>query len=119
MNSLNTPQAVLEQIAQISPLERGKLCVMREGPNGPYYSHQTWDDGKNVTRYVPRDQVPALQQALDGYQRFQSLVTQYVQLMEEQSRAARIAGVKKNEPGPNLRLAQEQEIQQIIHRFQA
>ena len=95
MNITITPQFLLQQIAQIQHLERGKLCIMRQGPNGPYYNHQTWQNGKNVSRYVPQDQVPALREALAGYQQFQRLVEQYVQLMLEQSRAERTAGSKK------------------------
>ena len=41
-------------------MERGKLCAFGHRPNGPYYNHhhhQTWEDGKNVSRYVAADQV--------------------------------------------------------------
>ena len=55
MNSSPTPHSVLKQIAQIHHMERGKLCLLREGPNGAYYNHQTWQGGKNVCRYVPQD----------------------------------------------------------------
>ena len=48
MNTPITPQALLHQIAQIPQLERGKLCIIRQGPNGPYYNHQTWENGKNI-----------------------------------------------------------------------
>lgn len=100
MNITITPQFLLQEIAQIQHLERGKLCIIRQGPNGPYYNHQTWEKGKNVSRYVSQDQVPALREALAGYQQFQSLVEQYVQLMLEQSRAERTAGSKKKNPPP-------------------
>ena len=100
MNTSPTPEFLLQQIAQIQPLERGKLCIIRHGPNGPYYNHQTWEKGKNVSRYVPPDQVPALQLAIAGYERLQSLVEQYVQLMEQKSRAERAAGAKKKTRRP-------------------
>ena len=61
MNAKITPQSLLQQIAQIQHMERGKLCVLREGPEGPYYNHQSWENGKNVSHYVPQDQVPAFQ----------------------------------------------------------
>jgi len=100
MNASITPESLLEQIAQIYPLERGKLCILRKGPNGPYYNHQTWDAGKNVSRYVPRDQVSALQKGIAGYERFETLVEQYVRLMEQKSRTDRAAGIKKkSQPG--------------------
>jgi hypothetical protein len=95
MNISITPESLLQQMAQIQRLERGKLCIIRQGPNGPYYNHQLWENGKNVSRYVPQDQVPALQQAMAGYEQLQTLMDQYVQLMEQKSRAERAAGVKK------------------------
>ena len=100
MNTPITPQVLLHQIAQLPHLERGKLCILRQGPNGPYYNHQTWENGKNVSRYVPRDQVPAIQEAIDGYHQFQDLTEQYVKTMIEKTRAERSSGAKKK-PRPN------------------
>lgn len=101
MNTPITPQALLHQIAQLQHLERGTLCILRQGPNGPYYNHQTWEHGKNVSRYVPQDQVPAVREAIAGYQQFQTLVEQYVQLMVQKTRGERTAGLKKKPPPPN------------------
>lgn len=95
MNAQITPQSLLQQIAQLQQMERGKLCVLRQGPQGPYYNHQTWENGKNVSRYVPRDDVPALQQAIAGYEQFQSLTDQYAQMIIERTRAERASGLKK------------------------
>jgi len=100
MNTPLTPDSLLQQIAQIQHMERGKLCVMRQGPQGPYYSHQTWEGGKNLSRYVPREQAPALQAAIAGYQQFQQLTGQYAQLVIENSRAERAAGAKKKKTPP-------------------
>jgi hypothetical protein len=100
MNTSLTPESLLQQIAQIQALERGRLCIIRQGPNGPYYNHQTWENGKNVSRYIPPDQVAALQQAIAGYERLQTLMDQYVQLMEQKSRAERAAGAKKKTRRP-------------------
>ena len=95
MNNPITSQSLLRQIAQIQQMERGTLCVTRHGPEGPYYNHQTWEDGKNVSRYVPRDQVPAVREAMEGYKQFQGLVEQYVQLIVYKSRAERQTSLKK------------------------
>lgn len=76
------------QIAGIRRMERGTLCRMREGPSGPYYNHQTWKKGRNVVRYVPRDCVPDLQTALDGYRRFLRLVDAYADCIIRKTRAA-------------------------------
>ena len=98
MNASIKPQKLLHQIAQIQHLERGKLSIIRQGPHGPYYNHQTWEDGKKVCRYVPKDQVPALQEAIDGYQQFQTLVQQYVQLVIQKSRTERAMVLTKKTP---------------------
>ena len=90
-----TPESLLQQIAQIQLLERGTVSINRQGPNGPYYNHQVWEDGKNVSHYVPKEQVEALQQAIAGYEKFQGLVEQYVLVMEQKSLAQRQGSKKK------------------------
>ena len=53
--------SLLEQIAQIQSMERGKLSVIKESASGPFYKLQARENGKNLTRYIPREQVPAVQ----------------------------------------------------------
>jgi len=95
MNSNPTPQSLLNEIAQIQRLDRGTVSVLRQGPQGPYYNHQCYERGRNTSRYVPAEQVPDLQAAIDGYHRVQELMAQYVQLLVEKTRAERAAGAKK------------------------
>jgi hypothetical protein len=95
MNTNPTPQSVLQDIAQVQRMERGTLNVIRHGPTGPYYNHQCYEGGRNVSRYVPQEQVGEVKEAIDGYRRFQELTQQYVQLMVEKTRAERDTGVKK------------------------
>jgi hypothetical protein len=95
MNPSITPQTLLQQIAQISHLEPGKLCVIRQGPEGPYYKLQCRESGKNLTRYVSRDQAPLVAAHTANYERFQSLVAAYVALVASQTRAERESGFKK------------------------
>ena len=96
MISKSTPQSVLQQIAQIQKIEKGTISVIREGPKGSYYNHQCYENGKNVSRYVPRDQVEEFKEGIEGYQRFQSLIEEYVHLMVEKTRAEREGVSKKN-----------------------
>ena len=100
MNSHPTPEAMLQQIAQIHHMDRGSVSIIRQGPQGPYHNHQCYEDGRNVSRYVPAEQIPELKEAIQGYRRFQDLVEQYVQLVVERTRAERRAGVKKKTPPP-------------------
>ena len=95
MNSKSTPKSLLNDIAQIQHLDRGTVSVLRQGPQGPYYNHQCYENGRNVSRYVPPEQVPELQAAIDGYRQVQELMAKYVQLMVEKTRAQRAAGAKK------------------------
>ena len=101
MNTKRTPESILQDIAQIQRLDRGTLNVIRQGPEGPYYNHQCYENGRNVSRYVPGPQVAELKEAIEAYRRFQQLVEQYVQLMVEMTRAERQAGLKKKTPRRN------------------
>jgi len=90
-----TSAQILQQIAQIQRMEPGKLCVMRQGPNGPYYNLQCREDGRTLTRYVPLDQVPLVQAHTQNYETFQALVAEYAQGIIEETRQERAAGIKK------------------------
>lgn len=100
MNQPPTPQSLLQQMAQIHRMEPGKLCVIRQGPAGPYYNLQCRQNGKTVTRYVPRDQAELVAVHTANYERFQALVAQYAALVAERTRAEREAGSKKKTSPP-------------------
>lgn len=72
-------------------MERGALCRMREGKSGPLYNHQTWENGRNVVRYVPRERAAELRQAIAGYRRFMKLTQSYADLIIGQTRAKQAA----------------------------
>jgi hypothetical protein len=89
------PAQLLNQILQIPRMERGKLTLMRQGPQGPYFKLQAWEHGRNLSRYVSRDQAEAVQEALDGYHRYRELTEQYAQAIINQTRAQLAAQSKK------------------------
>ena len=61
-----------------------------------------YSDGKlKVLVFDGKSATPELEQAIEGYRRFQELVKQYVQLRVEQTRAERQAGSKKRARSPN------------------
>ena len=95
------PAQLLQQMAQIQTMERGKLSVLRESADGPFYKLQAWENGKNVTRYIPRDQAAAVQEALQGYAQFQELTEEYARQMIDKTRAEIAAGSKKKTPPRN------------------
>jgi hypothetical protein len=98
MNPLNKQQ-ILQQIAAIPAMERGKLSAYsfkdRPGAAGPYHKLQHWQDGKNHTRYVSADELPAVASALAGHAQYQQLTEQYAQLVIAETRQ-HIAGSKKS-----------------------
>jgi uncharacterized protein DUF6788 len=96
----STPQSLLKQISQIQRMEPGRLCVMGQGPNGPYYNLQCREQGKTLSRYVPGDQCAVVAEHTANYRRFQGLVEQYAALVVAQTRAEREAGAKKKSPRP-------------------
>ena len=98
MNEPNK-QRILQQIASIPAMERGKLSAYsfneRAGVAGPYYKLQHWEEGKNHTRHVPAEELPAMEAALAGYNQYQQLTRQYADVVIGETRQ-KIAGAKKN-----------------------
>jgi|SRR6185436_6584796 len=90
-----SPASILKQITQIQQMERGTVSIMRKTPAGELFNHQTWEKGKNHARYVPRDEVAPLQEAIEGYQLFKQLSEEYAQLIIDKTRAERAAQIKK------------------------
>ena len=93
MNTQPAPQSLLELISQISRMERGTISVLRQGP------HQCYENGRNVSRYVPQEQVPDLKAALAGYAQYRQLTEQYADLIIAETRAG-LAGSKKKQSHP-------------------
>lgn len=98
---MTTPQKqqILQQIAAIATMERGKLSSYsfkdRSGLTGPYHKLQHWQEGKNHTRYIPADELPAVQAALEGYAQYQQLTQQYADLVIAETRQNIAASKKK------------------------
>lgn len=91
----NLPQDILQQIASIDCMERGKLSVIERSSGRSYFNLQHREGGRNVTEYVPAEQVAQAQENIEAYRRFEELVGQYVDVISTQSRQARRSGFKK------------------------
>jgi hypothetical protein len=74
MKQTKKMRALLERMERIKRMERGTLCRMA---GRPYYNHQTWQNGRNVVRYVSKSEVAELKKDLDGYRRFAKLAELY------------------------------------------
>lgn len=75
MEPTSKMKRILQRMAEIEWMERGKLCRMT---GRPHYNHQTWRNGRNEVRYIPASEAPALEKAIEGYQLFIKLAEQYV-----------------------------------------
>ena len=95
--SLPEKTRLLEQIATIPAMERGKLSLHS---SGRHHKLQCWQEGKNHTRHVRADELPALQGALAGYAQYRKLTEQYADLVIEETRQNFAAAKKKSPSRP-------------------
>lgn len=95
-------QRLLNRMAKIERMERGKLCRMVDRP---HYNHQTWQDGRNVVRYVPDRELRLLQQAIAGYHEFMKLAEQYADEVIKRTRRERDMAFPKPHKPANRRRA--------------
>lgn len=91
----------LKELASITRMERGHLSVIRTGPDGqPYYNLQHRENGRNVTEYIPRNQLATVEQNIAAYEHFKVLIDEHVAEISEISRQERKADVKKKRRTP-------------------
>ncbi len=88
---------LLEQIAAIPAMERGKLS---RHSSGRHQKLQCWQGGKNHTRHVAADELPAVASALAGYAQYRQLTEQYADLVVQETRQNIAAAKKKNRSSP-------------------
>lgn len=90
---------ILGQLADLDTLERGTLAEeYRERPApdgrgtvrlGPYYKHQCWENGRNLSRRVPAAEVGSLRADLQNARRFDQLTSELSELAIQEGRARR------------------------------
>ncbi len=93
---------LLSGLAAISSMEKGKLCSCAHRPSSEdagYCRLQYRENGRNVSRHVTAAEVPALREAIDGYQRARELIEQYLDSIVAETRH-RLAGSKQKPPPP-------------------
>jgi hypothetical protein len=92
MTSLPARRAqLLTELAALDTMEYGSLRAEHRpkvggGSAGPYYQHQVWADGKNLSERIPAAAAPALAQAVANRQRAETLVAEYIALTVQQTR---------------------------------
>lgn len=76
---------LLDQMEGIDRMHEGRLSEEyrervvdgRTLQNGPYYKHQQWKDGKNVSRRVKADEAERLREGIEGMDQFKRLCEDY------------------------------------------
>lgn len=62
---------------RLSEEYRERVVDGRTLRNGPYYKHQQWKDGKNVSRRVKADEAERLREGIEGMDQFKRLCEDY------------------------------------------
>jgi hypothetical protein len=96
-----TRESILDQLDLLTAMARGTLAEeFREqpGPNGsgsirlgPYFKHQVWEGGRNLTTRVPAQRVDLLREHLQNGKRFDQLTAQLAALAIAEGTAQRAA----------------------------
>jgi hypothetical protein len=94
---------ILQQMEQIDRMEQGSLqtetrpSLRHAGQKqGPYFKHQVWEAGGNVTRRVPQEKAPALAEAIEGRKEFEKLAEQFIDATVAMTRSSISTDSKKN-----------------------
>jgi hypothetical protein len=91
---------ILEQMAALDTMESGSLkAEYRDSPSGercgPYFKHQVWQDGANLSRRVPPEEAPVLEVAILNRQKFEDLASQFIDVTVAGTRQSQAAALKK------------------------
>lgn len=94
---------ILKKMARINCMEKGRISEeyrerSRDGEVvrlGPYYKHQRWEEGRNVSRRVPVAEVEHLKIAVEGYHEFEELAKEYAQVTIAMTRQSATDDSKK------------------------
>lgn len=115
-------KVLLDQIAAITTMQPGTLAEeWRERPNpdgedegtrraGPYYKHQVWRDGRNISRRVPASEAAQLREDIDNAKRYEQLTGDLAKLNIEHTldlRAAQAGSGESAESKKNSRRRRE------------
>lgn len=99
--------ALIDQIAAITTMQPGTLAEeWREHPDpdgtgtrrvGPYYKHQVWRGGRNISRRVPACEAPQLREDIDNAKRYEQLTDELAALNIEHTLKLRASEVGRGE----------------------
>ncbi len=84
-------EAILKQISQLRRMRRGKITITRplrtrkDGSvhsAGPYFKHQSWDNGHNHTVYLSPEEFERIAPEVENYQSLLKLTDELVDINE-------------------------------------
>lgn len=97
---------ILIEMQSIREMIRGKISLQSlkrtaaDGSitvRGPYAVFQRWLDGENQSQRIPKEDLPAIAKAVDGYQLFVQLADEFASLTETLTqRSGPLLPAKKN-----------------------
>src|SRR5438034_5507462 len=100
---LHKRQQIPQQMDQTKRMQHGSLQAetrpSARHPNqgrGPYFKHQVWENGQNLTRRIPPDKADALAQAIEGRKEFERLAERFIDATVIMTRADSSPDSKKN-----------------------
>lgn len=98
MNFDQKREKILEQMRAITRMERSKLCCQSRGRRDfRFYKLQSWENGRNYTRYVNAKEADQVKEDVANYRRFCKLAAQFVALTVAQTRRE---SQRVNKPSP-------------------
>lgn len=99
---------ILEQMARLQTMEFGSLreefrTNASGGKVGPYYQLQAWHEGANLSRRIPAEEAPVLQEAIANRQKFEALAEEFIDLTVARTRKQASADAQKKTSSMLLR----------------
>jgi TusA-related sulfurtransferase len=107
MDELRLPETILEDIAAIRTMERGKLCEIRTASGCVYHNLQFWCNGANRTEYVANRELETVREATANFQRFRGLTDEYAAAVERRTRQERKGADSRQERGGSAKRRQK------------
>jgi hypothetical protein len=96
-------EQLLQQMAHCDSMEYGSLQAERRSAGGgglsrPYFKHQVWEQGRNLSQRIPPEDAAVLEAAIANRHRFEELAREFMDVTVQLTRRRQDteAGAKKN-----------------------
>jgi hypothetical protein len=84
-------EQLLQQMAQCDTMEYGSLKAERRpvvggGLSRPYFKHQVWEGGRNLSQRIPAQEASSLEVAIANRHRFEELAREFMDVTVQLTR---------------------------------